>query len=414
MNQTKFRKFRLGVLFFIVGLFFVLLTGCTETGQVNKEDVRLAYEQVQITFEDGDTKISVTKDFQLTRTIEGVPIQWISSNEDAIAIVQGQAVVTRSNEDVVVYLTAKIGNRGFYQYKTFEVIVKGDTQIPPEEVRHRVRFFVDDVLYGEVQMVLDGDNALLPMKPFKEDHRFMGWFLDPNFAHEFDVSLPITKDIDVYGKFEQGGYQVRFFVDGVLYGSPQYVKFGDSAVLPEDPVVDGKYFMGWDRQSLIIIDNTDIHAILTPIPSYVVKFVDHDDSLLTQQQVYEKTAASAPANPTRVGYTFTGWDKPFNYITSNLTVKAQYQINQYTVTFKVPGLDDVVQTLDYGSEIVAPQVADKVGHSFAWVDQIPQTVPAQNIVINGAYTPNNYTITYKVAGLEDDVVTVQFGEDIQI
>jgi len=399
MKRTKLRKFKVGALFLLMGLFFVLLTGCDTLlpgSTAKNENVDLALEQTQINFAAGDTKTSVTKSFQLPVTVQGVSVQWISSDEDVISIVAGKATVTRQNEDVTVYLTAKMGSKGYYLYKTFEVIVKADDDVAPEEVRHQVRFFVDGILYGEVQMVLDGNQALPPIDPYKEDHRFMGWFLDEGFTREFDKAAPITKNTDLYGKFEAGGYQVRFFVDGILYGPVQYIKYGDSAIVPDDPVVDGKYFISWDRNSFIIFKNTDVHAVLTPIPTYVVRFIDHDDTVLKEQQVFEKTAATAPNNPTRTGYTFTGWDQEFNNVTNDIDINAVYQINEYTATFKVDGEEDQVLTFAYNAAVKAPQMAAKAGHSFAWTDEIPATMPAENIVISGSYQVNEYTITYNL------------------
>jgi hypothetical protein len=41
-----------------------------------------------------------------------------------------------------------------------------------------------------------------------------------------------------------------------------------------------------------------------------------------------------PADPTREGYSFAGWDTiPETMPAQNITVKAQYTINSYTVTF---------------------------------------------------------------------------------
>ena len=41
---------------------------------------------------------------------------------------------------------------------------------------------------------------------------------------------------------------------------------------------------------------------------YIVRFVDWDDSLLKEEIVRESESATPPENPSRAGYTFTGWN----------------------------------------------------------------------------------------------------------
>ena len=59
--------------------------------------------------------------------------------------------------------------------------------------------------------------------------------------------------------------------------------------------------------------------------SYTVSFVDYDGKLLDTQTVAEGRAAAAPADPSREGYIFMGWDCSFNKIVSDLTVTACYE-----------------------------------------------------------------------------------------
>ena len=62
-----------------------------------------------------------------------------------------------------------------------------------------------------------------------------------------------------------------------------------------------------------------------PVVTYTVKFCDYDGTVLKTCTVEKGSAATAPGNPSRDGYTFTGWDKSFTNVTSNLTVTAQYE-----------------------------------------------------------------------------------------
>ena len=64
-----------------------------------------------------------------------------------------------------------------------------------------------------------------------------------------------------------------------------------------------------------------------PVTQYTVTFKDWDDTTLKTQTVNSGASATAPSDPTRAGYTFTGWDKTFTNVTSDLTVTAQYTQN---------------------------------------------------------------------------------------
>ena len=101
------------------------------------------------------------------------------------------------------------------------------------------------------------------------------------------------------------------------------------------------------------------------------------------------TAITAPANPTREGYTFMGWDKeiPQTMPAENITITAQWKINQYTITFDTAGGSEVAPiTQDYGTAITAPANPTREGYTFmGWDKEIPQTMPAENITITAQW-----------------------------
>ena len=112
-------------------------------------------------------------------------------------------------------------------------------------------------------------------------------------------------------------------------------------------------------------------------------------------------AISAPAEPVKLGYTFTGWDKPFPAVmpASNMTLKAGWKVNAYTLTFDTGrGTPIAPLTLDYGAAV---NVANPslTGYDFAgWEPGLPETMPPQNLTLKAKWTPRSYTITFDTDG----------------
>ena len=66
--------------------------------------------------------------------------------------------------------------------------------------------------------------------------------------------------------------------------------------------------------------------------TYTVTFKDWNGTTLKTETVESGKAATAPADPTRGGYVFAGWDKVFDNVTGNLTVTATYtQVTDPTI-----------------------------------------------------------------------------------
>ena len=120
------------------------------------------------------------------------------------------------------------------------------------------------------------------------------------------------------------------------------------------------------------------------LPVFTVTFKDWDGSVLNEQQVSYGQAASAPSDPERTGYTFTGWDVDFTSITGDLVVTAQYSINRYTITYKVNGAVYHVDTYAYGESIVLPDYTPAAAHDFSGWEGVPSTMPASNLEFDAA------------------------------
>ena len=101
------------------------------------------------------------------------------------------------------------------------------------------------------------------------------------------------------------------------------------------------------------------------------------------------TAITAPADPTREGYTFIGWDReiPETMPAENMIITAKWKVNQYTITFDTNGGSEIAPiTQDYGTAITAPADPTREGYTFiGWEKEIPTTMPAENITLKAKW-----------------------------
>ena len=121
-------------------------------------------------------------------------------------------------------------------------------------------------------------------------------------------------------------YTVRFLDWDNSVISTQTVTRGGSATAPSNPTRDGYTFTGWDKSFTNITANTDIHAQYS-IKTYTVRFLDWDNTVLDTQTINHGSNATPPPNPTRDGYTFTGWSGNYTNVTANIDIIAQYTQN---------------------------------------------------------------------------------------
>lgn len=111
------------------------------------------------------------------------------------------------------------------------------------------------------------------------------------------------------------------------------VLYGESAEPSIIPSKEGYDFTRWDKDITFIKENTDFNAIFTQ-KEYDVVFKDHDDKVLLATKVKHGENATAPNDPERENYIFTGWDKTFDNITSDMVIKALYEEDPHRIIFE--------------------------------------------------------------------------------
>ena len=102
---------------------------------------------------------------------------------------------------------------------------------------------------------------------------------------------------------------------------------GGYVFAPADPVRDGSTFLGWDPAVFtdLMTDTTFTAQYSSGIVTHTVAFFDWDGTQIGEdQEVGHGEAATPPANPSREGYIFVGWDTAFDNVTEDLAIHASY------------------------------------------------------------------------------------------
>lgn len=182
---------------------------------------------------------------------------------------------------------------------------------------HTVTFNDWDTSLIATQTIESGNDAIAPTDPIRNGYSFIGW--DTDFTN-------ITNDLTITATYSINNYTVTFADWDNTQLKLDTVEHGSVAIAPSDPIRDDYTFTGWDKTFDNIIADLIVTAQYTEdaTPTYTVTFNDWDDTILKTEDVDEGSSATAPADPTRDGFTFTGWDKAFDNIIEDITITAQY------------------------------------------------------------------------------------------
>lgn len=253
---------------------------------------------------------------------------------------------------------------------------------------------------------LDGEKTLtvrygeaygtLP-EPVKAGYQFTGWYDAAGSRVNASTVYAAASDTTLTAHWSVSAYTITYVVDGVTVQTATY-DFG-ATITPYTYTKEGYTISAWSPAvpATMPAENLTVSATST-VNTYTVTYQVNGETVHEDAVPY---GAAIPAYTyTLTGYTVGAWneDIPATMPARDLTVTADATVNTYTVTYVVDGKWVHEDSVPYGTAIPA-YTYSKTGYTFSgWDAALPETMPAQNLTLNGTTTVNAYTITFDSNG----------------
>lgn len=215
-----------------------------------------------------------------------------------------------------------------------------------------------------------------------------------------DFLKPLTKDSKVkngdtvYVKWTINKYTVTFMDGEKVLATFTNVTHGDTVTAPEVPKKDGKTFSKWDKPFDNVTSDLTINAVYD-VDTFTVTFKDGEKVLETQTVEYE-AAATAPdtarLSPPE-GMQFAKWDKDFSKVTEDIEVSAVYEPNEYSVIFKNGETTLKTEMVKHGFAATPPNVFDTATKKFVGWDKSFDNVTS-DLIVNAKFETKKFTLTF--------------------
>ena len=199
-------------------------------------------------------------------------------------------------------------------------------------------------------------------------------------------------------------YEVSFEANGQT--TIQYLP--KDSLIPEPAIPaapTGYHFAGWNPayDTTSTVPQWGIHYQIVWKPNdYSFSFDSNGGTAVdTLTQTYDN-AFVPPADPSRTGYTFLGWQPalPDSVPAADMTFTAQWQVNTYTLAFDANGgtpVDTIVQ--NYDTALVPPADPSRTGYTFlGWEPALPDSIPPYDITYTAQWQVNSYALSFDSDG----------------
>ncbi|MFZ2226466.1 MAG: InlB B-repeat-containing protein [Candidatus Moraniibacteriota bacterium] len=343
--------------------------------------------------------------------------------------------ITPSTGYHVVSVTADGSNQGAISSYTFSNIQATHTITASYVINTYALAYTagsNGTLSGTVSQSVDhGSSGTAVTANPSTGYHFVDWSDSSTQNPRTDAG--VTGNVTVTANFAINTYALTYTAgsNGTLSGTAsQSIAHGSSGTAVTANPSTGYHFVDWSdsstqnpRTDINVTADISVTANFV-IDNYTITFNkntgDTEANPTTRTADYN-TTVTLPTAPTKTGYTFTGWNtiadgsgttfSSATAVTGNLTVYAQWTINNYTITFNKNTGDTeanpTTRTADYNTTVTLPTAPTKTGYTFTGWNTIADgsgttfssaTAVTGNLTAYAQWTVNSYTITFDKNG----------------
>jgi len=270
--------------------------------------------------------------------------------------------------------------------------------------KYKLTYIVDGEEYKSYKIEF-GATITPEAEPTKEGYTFSGW-------SEIPETMP-AHEVMVIGTFSVNKYKLTYTVDGEEYKSYE-LDYGASVTLEAAPTKEGYTFSGWSEipETMPAHDVTVTGSFTTN--KYKLIYTVDGEEYKSYELDYGTTITPEP-EPSKEGYTFSGWSEiPETMPAHDVNVTGTFSINSHKLTYVVDGEEYKSYELEYGATITPEPAPEKEGYTFSGWSEIPETMPARDVMVTGTFSVNKYKLTYTVDGEEYKSYELDYGASITL
>ncbi|MEE0912501.1 MAG: InlB B-repeat-containing protein [Paludibacteraceae bacterium] len=339
-----------------------------------------------------------------------IAAKWEINQYDFVVVVDNDSTTTAYNFGAPIEKPVEPTKEG-YIFKGWDREIPAT--MPAENIEVKAKFVVDTFLLTTIVENVRtevrypyGANVDAPEEPTREGYTFAGW------STQIPATMPAA-DVVTEALWKVDSYDLIIVVDED--STTVSYEFGAIVEQPATPQKSGYIFEGWSTEIPYMMPAEDVRIEAKfSVDAFI--FTTIVDAERTEVRYNYGEKVKAPKEPTREGYTFAGWSEeiPSTMPDSNVTVSAQWTINQYEVAFVVDGDTVQVDNYDFGADVEEISVGDKEGYTFSgWDARVPLAMPAKDLVFNAVWVVDSFNFIYEVEGLVTSI-NYAYGDSIEV